>query len=114
MIQTKATGDALSEKSGQHLDDGGPAFPWGEHGQILGGMSLRDWFAGQVISGMHASLASTTSWPEGNYLNEMAEIAYSQANAMLQARSRNDDRTDEPERTAVCMNQPLKHPGPTP
>lgn len=28
--------------------DGGPAFPWGEHGQILGGMSLRDAMAMSV------------------------------------------------------------------
>lgn len=27
------------------VDDGGPAFPWGEHGTVLGGMTIRDYFA---------------------------------------------------------------------
>lgn len=27
------------------VNDGGPAFPWGEHGTVLGGMTLRDYFA---------------------------------------------------------------------
>lgn len=35
----------MSDKS----NDGGPAFPWG--GEVCGGMTLRDWFAGQAIAG---------------------------------------------------------------
>lgn len=27
------------------VDTGGPAFPWGEHGTVLGGMTIRDYFA---------------------------------------------------------------------
>ena len=28
--------------------DGGPAFPWGSDGFTAGGLSIRDWFAGQA------------------------------------------------------------------
>ncbi len=35
-------------------DDGGPAFPQGEQvgmvSQVKGGMTLRDWFAGQALA----------------------------------------------------------------
>ena len=29
-------------------NDGGHAFPWGSDGFIAGGLSIRDWFAGQA------------------------------------------------------------------
>jgi hypothetical protein len=82
-------------------DDGGPAFPIieaGEHGRIdeqgiiqsLGkpyricyGMSLRDYFAGQVIEGMHAR----DSYDKGQASPEQrARLAYIDADAMLKAR----------------------------
>lgn len=72
--------------------DGGPAFPVLEalQGRCAsdgdydakgsGGMSLRDWFAGQMLVGMKLS---------GNLGREQwfAECAYAMADAMLAARS---------------------------
>lgn len=64
-------------------DDGGPAFP--AHSDIIGhteGMTLRDYFAAQAISGWLAS------WPEGTAVKTKgaAEFAYQMADAMLAAR----------------------------
>lgn len=73
----------MSEKN-----DGGPAFPghgrYTEHGDYqpvthIAGMSLRDWFAGQVVAGHVAS----TQYPE-----KLAKWAYDIADAMLKARER--------------------------
>lgn len=64
--------------------DGGPAFPlptgagdkaWRQ------GMSLRDWFAGQALSGF---LASDTYSEES--AADLAKWSYQQADAMLKAR----------------------------
>lgn len=74
------------------MKDGGPAFPhpnpnysqdYGLH-QPFGGMSLRDWFAGQALAGM-ASIALD----DGDMLMgwaEMSTAAYRAADAMLAAR----------------------------
>lgn len=60
------------------IDDGGPAFPvvdW--TGAPIGGMSLRDWFAGQVLIG----------YVSDHRLHEhFAHHAYKVADAMLAAR----------------------------
>ena len=76
-------------------DDGGPAFPppaiYGPGGEGIReghpGMSLRDWFAGQALAGMHASLTSTSDWPDEMGRLKMARIAYAQADAMIAARA---------------------------
>jgi len=70
------------------INDGGPAFPRPEsrgtsgaitlHGQ--NGMTLRDYFAGQVLVG---ALADPTCQPSPI---ELAKIAYRGADAMLAAR----------------------------
>ena len=70
-------------------DNGGPAFPrptsTDEHintcnvYQDQEGMSLRDWFAGQVL----AACAGDEGW---NDAKDIAEYAYRQADAMLAAR----------------------------
>ena len=75
--------------------DGGPAFPQltvetcerDGHGDVIepftsvsGGMSLRDWFAGQALSGM---MAIPGRFHEGD-----AEIAYDAADAMLAQRAK--------------------------
>ena len=71
--------------------DGGPAFPrpasqglGGFSEQASWGMSLRDWFAGQVLAG----IAGTRLPADG--AEEVARIAYETANAMLEARSDDD------------------------
>lgn len=75
-------------------NDGGPAFP-GEQGQTPDGnwnqtwehgMSLRDYFAGQVIAGIYASKKPYSCC----VYDEDATTAYIQASAMLKARQRDD------------------------
>lgn len=62
-------------------DDGGPAFPIETTATPYApGMSLRDWFAGQVI-------ASVKGWhPADRRGKSSAVIAYEIADAMLEAR----------------------------
>ena len=68
-------------------EDGGPAFPHGgndvEHS--VPGMSLRDWFAGQALSGI---LAGQKLKAEDGLVLEKhwAQDAYSYADAMLEER----------------------------
>jgi hypothetical protein len=75
------------------IDDGGPAFPvpmipcdrYGSYTSIeFGGMTLRDWFAGQ------ASEADITHWFDVFYANGISktreECKYAHADAMLAAR----------------------------
>ena len=69
--------------------DGGPAFP--VHGgylgddprnQILGGgLTIRDWFAGQALAGMSAS----ADWYDKPW-GRIADEAYVAADALLSAR----------------------------
>ena len=67
----------------EEIEDGGPAFACGDHthgGQ--GGMSLRDWFAGQALTGMLADPNSDTDLTFAT----IASDCYSMADAMLKAR----------------------------
>lgn len=81
-------------------NDGGPAFPnpmyrcengnvdfpWDGYG--MGGMSLRDWFAGQVLAGLWAN-------PRDDYTvarEDKAVEAYRQADAMLAARDAKQEK----------------------
>lgn len=86
-------------------NNGGPAFPHdkymkredGQFGTFAhGGMSLRDWFAGQALAGEIASTSDETIIiPNGKSAAEAladdakrrAEWCYLQADAMLTARS---------------------------
>ncbi len=84
-------------------DDGGPAFPHtvtqSEQGSRLfpseygiGGMTLRDWFAGQALAGCLADsqLALTAK--------ELAEWCYQEADEMIKARNKEetpDDRSGD-------------------
>jgi len=63
------------------INDSGPAFP-NKHGDM--GMSLRDWFAGQVLNGIVSSFSQRSD----AYFNEQkaAKMAYQTADAMLRAR----------------------------
>ena len=77
-------------------NDGGPAFPLGtssnseaEHMMAVGtgGMSLRDWFAGQALAGIEAASAhpdvDLTIDPD---FDMTASYCYRMADAMLAAR----------------------------
>jgi len=77
------------------INDGGPAFPipiagcndggvynvLEQSGGQYGGMSLRDWFAGQALAGMSAHKDSA-KWE----MHEITADAYAYADAMIAAR----------------------------
>lgn len=69
-------------------NDGGPVFPCGYHPEgnsaDQGGMSLRDWFAGQALQGMLASAAIV----DRTKINKVAwcASAYKWADTMLMVR----------------------------
>ena len=77
--------------------DGGPAFPQNdlsaygmgpsEHGN--GGMSLRDWFAGQALAlaGINAAMGAMAGTEVGS-AGDIARLAYELADSMIAARTR--------------------------
>lgn len=68
----------------EKINDGGPVFP-SEIGTISKGITLREYFAGQVISQIIASCANDTTYgmTKADYF---AGRAYEIADAMLKAR----------------------------
>ncbi len=66
------------------INDGGPAFPWGEHGTHLGGMTLRDYFAAKAMQGLVTATQEMTHVT----VAMLADEAYAYADAMLAARSK--------------------------
>lgn len=78
----------------ERIDDGGPAFPMPPHMGVLGhlisganGMSLRDWFAGQALSGICTDYQGARNTEEWDFV-ELARGAYMAADAMLAERKR--------------------------
>jgi len=71
-----------------HVKDGGPAFPVFDelHGEIVGGMSLRDWFAGQIAAAMIPTIKGGHERHEA--WSVIAEWSYELADAMLAERER--------------------------
>lgn len=68
--------------------DGGPAFPViAENGlgHVASGMTLRDWFAGQVLAGFMSAKAMHF------HPDHDAAYCYKVADAMLAARTKGDD-----------------------
>ena len=64
-----------------------PAFPT-QHGMIMQGMTLRDYFAAKAMQGLVTS--RHTDYENGWYAEDMlAESAYKMADAMLKARDGN-------------------------
>jgi len=67
------------------MKDGGPAFPVDVNdnggGHTNEGMSLRDWLAGQALTGM----CQGCGWQGGDF-ESMTRHAYAAADAMLKAR----------------------------
>lgn len=83
------------------IHDGGPAFPterfnsYGNGAGVTtrdGGMSLRDWFAGQALIGFYAGRPQQGFNPD--FAPEDARIAYLIADAMLAARKGNGEAQD--------------------
>jgi hypothetical protein len=77
------------EVFGMSEKDGGPAFPWpGDITPGRGGMTLRDYFAGDALKGM-GMWCPGSIWPDVESAHRLrAEWAYGQADAMLEARKR--------------------------
>ena len=76
----------MARKTKNEPDDGGPAFPL-NHPDLTAdyrGMSLRDWFAGQALSGL---VAHGLSSYESKY-SDCAGHAYLLADAMLAERNK--------------------------
>ena len=77
------------------MKDGGPAFPvmeigWDENviphryvERVVGGMSIRDWFAGMALQGQIIADQRAADNPE-----KAAEWAYANADAMLKEREK--------------------------
>ena len=72
------------------IDDGGPAFPCdvqvednsGSHYEEHYGLTMRDWFAGKALAGLVQN---------GKYASgQIAQSAYSFADAMLAARNKKE------------------------
>lgn len=81
------------------IDDGGPAFPQHQfvptgggagHWHQAGGMTLRDWFAGQALAGWLASFTDTPSHPgeKPETAARTAAVSYALADAMLTERAK--------------------------
>jgi len=99
-LATDTTEGWIAEKSPRRTD-GGPAFPqkhlkWtdqfsGKECVAIGfeGMSRRDWFAGQALAGMLANSEGNRELQEESW----AEMAFAQADAMLEVSNR-DFRRD--------------------
>lgn len=74
---------------GVSRDTGGPAFPWGEHGDRLGGMTLRDYFAASIAQGILAGgWASTVPLDDLEHGPQLAAFAYQAADDMLRERAK--------------------------
>lgn len=79
-------------------DDGGPAFPCEVDGMSIfsgqattilhGGMTLRDWFAGQALAGFSANPSACENWTD----QRVAEASYRAADAMLAERRQVEER----------------------
>lgn len=72
----------MSDLSEDLLRKGGPAFPSQSATAYIHGMSLRDWFAGQALSGLYADHTQEIS------AETAAEAAYRTADAMLAERNK--------------------------
>lgn len=84
----------------KRIDDGGPAYPFGQTDSATGhlvngwgseGMTLRDAFAMRAMAAMVASPEYCAGgWPQ----NDIAKQSYEMADAMLRARSAGESNGD--------------------
>lgn len=68
-------------------NDGGPVFPSQDKCPFEAGISLRDWFAGQAITGILAACSPGYEYTGSNAAISYANDAYRHADAMLTARN---------------------------
>lgn len=81
-------------------DDGGPAFPTGSIGSHIG-MSLRDWFAGQVLNGV---ISEGKLHPD-TMESEIAQSCYEVADAMLEAQKVNESSASNTHNPAAAAGR---------
>lgn len=80
-------------KLGQEFNYNGPAFPTSHpdvaySDYIGGGMTLRDWFAGQALVSLYASnKVQENEWSH----EDIADLCYDMADVMLATRKENHD-----------------------
>ena len=70
----------------QEIDDGGDAFPVADDSQMYLGMTLRDWFAGQALSGILTTLIVPKASGAEYAGKAVARNAYRIADAMIEHR----------------------------
>lgn len=63
-----------------NTETGGPAFPWVYNEKVIKGMTLRDYFAAKALQGIMTDPGVLMG------ADRIAEWAYAQADAMLEAR----------------------------
>jgi len=68
-------------------DTSAPAFPSSSVTHDIPGMTLRDWFAGQVLNGVISSIKDHDVWIE-EHAAYLAKASYQIADAMLAERSK--------------------------
>jgi len=68
------------------VTDGGPAFPWGEHGTHLGGMTLRDYFAAKAMQAAITTSGAPWMSKDPGCAKLVSAMAYQVADEMLKAR----------------------------
>jgi len=77
-------------------DTGGPAFPfpplYGSDGcgimEGSNGMTLRDWFAGQAMTGLLLSMPQPSGLEEGTRYSELVRKSFLAADAMIAERNK--------------------------
>jgi hypothetical protein len=70
------------------MNDGGSAFPISRPDWYEGGMTLRDWFAGQALIAVSCRWGGTLGDIDNAAAQRSAEIAYRIADAMIAERSK--------------------------
>jgi len=79
------------------INDGGPAFPAtcssigtplvvSYPKEMVSGMSLRDWFAGQALAGMCAGFVNVIQQNRAEFIRDLIPTTLELADAMLAAR----------------------------
>lgn len=64
-------------------DGGGSAFPWGNHGDRLGGMTMRQYYKAAALERLHIQIMREPWESQNQYLKNCADTCGMLADAML-------------------------------